>query len=223
MTLDTPAITQLPVEGGGTVTPYRIFCVGQNYVDHAKEMGGDPTKEDPLFFMKPAASAVLSGAQIPYPSATRDLHYEAELAVVLGQGGSHIPEADATDLIWGWMAANDLTRRDLQSQARETRRPWDLAKGFDRSAVFGTISRTPPASDAQITCHVDGELRQSARLDQMIWDLGPIIARLSRYFDLQPGDVVLTGTPAGVGPLMPGQTCTVAIDGLQSCEVSIDA
>lgn len=221
--VDTPALPQLPVEGGGVITPHRIFCIGQNYADHAKEMGADPSKEEPLFFMKPASAAVPSGAQIPFPPATQDLHYEAELAVVLGQGGTDIDAAHAQDLVWGWMCANDLTRRDLQSQARAAGRPWDLAKGFDRSAIFGEISRQAPAPTARITCHVDGALRQDSCLDQMIWDVGAVIARLSRLFTLAPGDVILTGTPAGVGALHPGQSCTVAIDGLAPCTLSIGA
>lgn len=201
----------------------RIFCVGRNYAEHAREMGHDPQAEPPFFFTKPADAVVESGATIPYPPATANLHHEAELVVALGACGAFLPEDAALSLVWGYAAGNDLTRRDLQAEAKAARRPWDMAKGFDRSAVVGAI-RAYPIGDApqgRISCHVDDVLRQEADLADMIWSVAGIIAHLSRLVVLQAGDLIFTGTPAGVGPVAPGQTCTVSIDGLEPAMVSI--
>lgn len=208
-----PVPPSIPVEGGGALTPHRIFCVGQNYADHAREMGVDPDKQEPVFFMKPASAAVLSG-EIPFPPATENLHYEAELAVILGRGGAFVTPDAAEEMIFGYAAANDLTRRDLQAEAKANGRPWDMAKGFDRSAVFGEIRRAAPPNEAAITCTVNGEMRQKSQLGKMIWSVPQIIARLSRLVELQPCDIILTGTPEGVGPLRPGDECSVEIEGL---------
>jgi len=215
-----PAQPSLPTTGAGRFPVRRIFCVGRNYADHAREMGHDPDAEPPFYFTKPADAVVESGAVIAYPPATRDLHHEAELVVAIGTGGHDITETDATSHVWGHACGNDLTRRDLQAAAKAARRPWDMAKGFDASAVVGLI-HPGPIGDAAITCTVDGVVTQTARLSDMIWPVPAIIAHLSRLVTLAPGDLIFTGTPAGVGPLLPGQTCSVAIDGLTPAVVTL--
>ncbi|ESW62558.1 MAG: fumarylacetoacetate hydrolase [Rhodobacter sp. CACIA14H1] len=215
-----PPVT-LPVAGSSDRFPVRrIFCVGRNYAEHSREMGGDPTREAPFFFTKPADAVVESGATIPFPPMTADLHHEAELVVALGAGGRDIAVADAPALIWGHAAGNDLTRRDLQAEAKSARRPWDMSKAFDRSAIVGPL-RPDPLADGAITCTVDGRVTQSARLSDMIWSVPEIIAHLSRYVELKPGDLIFTGTPAGVGPIRSGESCTVSIDGLGDATVTI--
>lgn len=217
-----PEPVTLPVFGSDARFPVRrIFCVGRNYADHGIEMGGDPTKEPPFFFTKPADSVVESGATIPYPPATQDFHYEGELVVALGLGGTDIAEADALAHVWGYAAGNDLTRRDLQAEAKATRRPWDMAKGFDRSAVVGLLHPGQSLPDATLTLTVDGVIRQQTKLSMMIWDVPGIIAFLSRLVTLAPGDLIFTGTPAGVGALTRGQVCTVTVEGLSPATVSI--
>lgn len=216
-----PAPVTLPVDGSTDRFPVRrIFCVGRNYAEHTREMGGDPTREAPFFFTKPADAVVESGATIPYPPMTADLHHEAELVVALGAGGRDVSPADALALVWGHAAGNDLTRRDLQAEAKAARRPWDMAKGFDKSAVIGAL-RHGTLEDAPITCTVDGRETQSARLSDMIWPVADIIAHLSRYVELKAGDLIFTGTPAGVGPIARGQTCTVTVGDLPPATVTV--
>jgi fumarylpyruvate hydrolase len=213
--------TTLPVTGRQERFPVRrIFCVGRNYAEHSREMGGEPEKEAPFFFTKPGDAVVESGSRIPYPMATANLHHEGELVLAIGKAGAMVAEADAPNLIWGHAAGNDLTRRDLQAEAKATRRPWDMAKGFDKSAVVGPI-RPGSLPDASLRCSVNGTTRQEARLSDMIWSPAAIIAALSRLVSLSPGDLIFTGTPAGVGPLNRGDTCKVEIDGLQSATVTI--
>jgi fumarylpyruvate hydrolase len=197
----------------------RIFCVGRNYAEHATEMGNDPA-EAPFFFTKPADAVVESGSRIPYPPATTNLHHEGELVVAIGKSGAMVSEEDAPNLIWGHAAGNDLTRRDLQADAKANRRPWDMAKGFDKSAVVGAV-RPGPLPEATLRCSVNGAMRQQAKLSDMIWTPAAIIAALSRMVSLSPGDLIFTGTPAGVGPLNRGDTCKVEIEGLQSASVTI--
>lgn len=216
-----PAPVTLPVHASQSRFPLRrIFCVGRNYSEHIREMGGDPTREAPFFFTKPADSVVESGCTIPYPPMTDDLHHEAELVVAIGKGGADIALADAPAHIWGHAAGNDLTRRDLQAQAKAARRPWDMAKGFDNSAVVGAL-HPGPLGDGAIICTVGGRVTQSARLSDMIWSVPEIIAELSRYVTLQAGDLIFTGTPAGVGPILRGETCTVTIEGLSPATVTL--
>lgn len=218
-----PAPDQASVAVEGTDLRFavrRIFCVGRNYAEHTREMGGDPQAEPPFFFTKPADALVDSGARIAFPTATSDLHHEAELVVAIGRAGRDVTPDKATSLIWGHAAGNDLTRRDLQAQAKASRRPWDMAKGFDQSAVVGPL-RPGPLGDGAIRCRVDGRLTQDAHLSDMIWPVEAIIAHLSGLVALAPGDLIFTGTPAGVGPLTPGQTCTVEIDGLQPATVTV--
>jgi fumarylpyruvate hydrolase len=215
-----PTVT-LPVTGRPERFPVRrIFCVGRNYAEHIKEMGGDPDAEPPFFFTKPADAVVESGSRIPYPPATANLHHEGELVVAIGKAGAMVTEKDAEAMIWGHAAGNDLTRRDLQAEAKASRRPWDMAKGFDKSAVVGAI-RPGLLPDAKLRCSVNGATRQEAKLSEMVWTPAAIIAALSQMVSLSPGDLIFTGTPAGVGPLNRGDTCKVEIEGLQSASVTI--
>jgi fumarylpyruvate hydrolase len=181
---------------------------------------GNDDKEPPFFFTKPADAVVESGSRIPYPPATNNFHHEGELVLAIGKAGVMVSEADAPAMIWGHAAGNDLTRRDLQAEAKAARRPWDMAKGFDKSAVVGAI-RPGQLPDAALRCTVNGAMRQEARLSDMIWSPAAIIAALSQMVSLSPGDLIFTGTPAGVGPLNRGDTCKVEIDGLQSATVTI--
>ena len=221
--LPPPAVPSVAVAGSADrFAVRRIFCVGRNYAEHAREMGHDPYAEPPFYFTKPADAVVTSGTTIAYPPATQDFQHEAELVVALAYGGHDINADDALALVWGYAAGNDLTRRDLQAEAKAARRPWDMSKGFDNSAVVGAL-RPGPLADAEIRCLVDGSLRQKARLSDMIWHVPAIVAHLSRLVTLAPGDLIFTGTPAGVGPLLPGQTCVVQIDGLSEATVTIAA
>lgn len=216
--IPAPQVPSLPVHGSTDRFPVRrIFCVGRNYADHTREMGHDPDREPPFFFTKPADALLTDGAPLPYPPATGDLHFEAELVVALGAGASDVAAADAQRLIWGHAAGNDMTRRDLQAEAKRTGRPWDMAKGFDASAPCGPVypvDQTGPMDKGRITLEVDGQIRQDACLSQMIWPVAQIIAHLSRLVRLAPGDLIFTGTPAGVGSVQRGQTMTVRIEGL---------
>ena len=203
----------------------RIFCVGRNYAEHAREMGHDD-REPPFFFTKPADALVAHGATIPYPTGTADLHYEAELVVAIGTGGHDIAEDRALAHVLGYACGNDLTRRDLQLQAKKAGRPWDMAKGFDRSAVIGPIHSVdslghPAAGPIRLT--LNGNLRQQGDLADMIWSVPEIIAILSRLVDLAPGDLIMTGTPAGVGAMVAGDTAVVSIAGLPDLAVTIGA
>ncbi|MEO0324337.1 MAG: fumarylacetoacetate hydrolase family protein [Myxococcota bacterium] len=198
----------------------RIFCVGRNYAAHAREMGSDPDREPPFFFMKPA-DAVLDagpddGAEVRYPPQTKELHHEVELAVALARGGRDIPPETALDHVFGYATALDLTRRDLQREAKAAGRPWDFAKGFDQSAPISPLRPVGAVGHAsgQIWCRVDGEVRQDATLADMIWPVADVLAFASRSVELAPGDLFLTGTPAGVGPLFRGSRVEAGITGL---------
>lgn len=219
-----PAPVLLPIAGSDAMFPVRrIFCVGRNYAEHAREMGNDPDKEPPFFFTKPADAAIQSGQTIPFPVSTENLHHEAELVVAIGKVGHDIAVADHTKHIWGYAAGNDLTRRDLQADAKAARRPWDMAKGFDHSAVIGALhsaSGTGLMTKGRIACSVDGDIRQDSDLAEMIWPTADVIAFLSRLITLQPGDLIMTGTPAGVGKIMPGQSCSVTVQGLSPAKVT---
>lgn len=205
--------TTIPISGTDDRLPVRrIYCVGQNYADHAREMGSDPTRAAPFFFSKPADAVVESGSLIAFPSQTDNLHHEVELVIALGGGGSNIDVADASELIFGYAVGLDLTRRDLQAVAKAAGRPWDLAKGFDQSAPVGAIRRGVPPVSGTIELTIGDEVRQHGDLSEMIWSVDEIIATLSKFVMLQAGDLIYTGTPAGVGPIRPGETvrCSVA-------------
>jgi fumarylpyruvate hydrolase len=215
----------VPVRGSATPFPVRrIFCVGRNYADHAREMGSDPNREPPFFFSKPQDAIVPLGGEVPYPLATRNLHHEVELVVALGLGGHHIARERALDHVWGFAAGIDLTRRDLQTEARNTGRPWDMSKGFDASAPIGAL--TPigdcgPMDKGAISLTVNGAPRQSGDLADMIWPVPDVIAFLSTLMVLQPGDLIYTGTPAGVGAVVEGDELRAEIDGLDPLVVTI--
>jgi fumarylpyruvate hydrolase len=194
----------------------RIYCVGRNYAAHAREMGADPTREAPFFFTKPADAVVASGAEIPYPSATRDLHHEVELVIAIGGTGEGVSPAQAHDLVWGWAVGVDLTRRDLQNAAKPKGHPWDSGKSFDRSAPLGPITPKSrlPRPEGRIRLSIDGDLRQDGRLSDMIWNPYEIVAEASKLWRLAPGDLIFTGTPEGVGPIGRSQRVQAEIDGL---------
>ena len=211
--------------GGGAAYPVRhIYCVGRNYAEHAREMGTDPEREPPFFFMKGADSIVSSGAQIKYPSRTQDLHHEVELVVAIGASGTDISVSDASDAIFGYAVGVDLTRRDLQQSMKEKGRPWEIGKSFAQAAPVGEIQ---PAwnighpREGKISLSVNGEVRQEADIKDMIWGVDEVIAELSTYYKLEPGDLVFTGTPAGVSALVRGDKVVCAIDGLEALEFSI--
>ncbi|WP_420324840.1 fumarylacetoacetate hydrolase family protein [Mameliella sp.] len=213
------------VEGSAARFPVRrIFCVGRNYAAHVREMGKDPDRDPPFFFTKHAGALVENGATVPYPPETEDLHHEAELVVAIGTGGRDIAEADALSHVWGYAVGNDLTRRDLQAVAKKQGRPWDWAKDFDASAVVGPVH--PVASVGHpdkgfIRLKVNGETRQDGDLAEMIWTVPEVISILSQSMKLEPGDLIMTGTPAGVGALVPGDTCGIEIEGLGRVEFAI--
>lgn len=195
---------------------HRIYCVGRNYAAHAREMGNDPNREPPFFFTKPASALVPNGATIPYPMRTANLHHEIELVVAIHKPGREIPASRALEHVFGYAVGNDLTRRDLQFEARDKGRPWDTAKGFDRAAPITAIH---PVTDGahpghgRIWLSVNGELRQQGDVSDMIWSVPEIIAELSMLFELAAGDLVFTGTPAGVGPVRPGDRIDGSVDG----------
>ena len=215
------------VEVAGTEDRFpvrRIFCVGRNYAAHAREMGKDPDRDPPFFFTKPADAVVDSGEVVAYPPGTDNFHFEAELVVAIGTGGRNIAEADSLSHVWGYAVGNDLTRRDLQLEAREKGRPWDWGKAFDRSAVIGPVHPVRevghPATGA-IRLTVNGDVKQDGDLAELIWSVPEIVSILSHSISLVPGDLIMTGTPAGVGALIEGDRCVVSIDGLGEIETVI--
>jgi len=223
--LPAPPIPSVAVAGGtGQFGVGRIFCVGQNYASHAREMGSDPAREPPFFFMKPAAALLADGAALPFPPRTRNLHHEVELVVAIGRGGLNLSADAALGHVYGYAIGNDFTRRDLQSAARERGRPWDTAKGFDHSAAVGAIhpaARIGHPRRGAIWLSVNGVERQRADLADMIWGVAGILAELSTLFRLEVGDLVYTGTPAGVGALQPGDSVVAGIEGLGTLTTTI--
>ena len=201
----------------------RIFCVGQNYAEHAREMGSDSDRNPPFFFMKPADAIVASGATLRFPTRTGNLHHEVELVVALGAGGTQLPLEQAPAMIFGWGVGIDLTRRDLQTEAKKLGRPWDMAKGFDHSAPLGLLTVGAPPSAGRMELSVDGEMRQSGDIADMIWSVSEIISILSTYVALAAGDLIFTGTPAGVGPILPGQAVKGTLSGAEPVQVMFDA
>lgn len=218
----------LPTSDGETFPIRRIYCIGRNYADHAREMGSDPQAEPPFFFLKPADAVVPVPAgtvgSVAYPPLTAELHHELELVVALRSGGRDIAEATALDHIWGYAAGLDMTRRDLQAQCKAARRPWEIAKAFDASAPIGSL--VPAAAFGQpdvgaLELTVDGAVRQHGDLADMIWSVAALIAELSRGSALAAGDLIMTGTPAGVGPVVRGDRLRGTIRGLPALEVAI--
>jgi fumarylpyruvate hydrolase len=204
---------------------HRIYCVGRNYAAHAREMGKDPEREPPFFFAKPADAVVANGTLLPYPTRTADLHHEIELVVAIGTGGANIDPARALEHVFGYAVGLDLTRRDLQAEAKDKGRPWDTGKGFDRSAPISAIKPSKDGSldNAKIWLKVNDTLRQQGMLADMIWSVPEIIAELSTLFELAPGDLIFTGTPAGVAAIQPGDRLEGGVDGLETLKISMDA
>ncbi|MBE7220817.1 MAG: fumarylacetoacetate hydrolase family protein [Caulobacteraceae bacterium] len=202
-----PRQSAVPVSGGGLFPVRRIFCVGRNYAEHAREMGHDPSREAPFFFTKPADALLTGGGDMPYPSATADLHFELELVVALGRGGADIAEGDAPGHVWGYAVGLDMTRRDMQGVAKKAGRPWDMSKGFDLSAPIADLvpaEKAGPMASAALELRVNGAVRQSSDVSRMIWSVAETIAYLSGLVRLEPGDLVFTGTPEGVGAVKRG-------------------
>jgi fumarylpyruvate hydrolase len=219
-----PPQPTVAVAGSDKVFPVRrIWCVGRNYIEHIREMGQDE-RLPPFYFAKPADAIVPDGATVPYPSLTKDLHHEVELVVALKSGGRNIPVAKANDSIWGYGVGIDLTRRDLQIASRDLKRPWEIGKAFDHSAPCGPLK---PASEighptkGKITLKCNGKLRQDGDLNQLIWNVPEIISNLSEMVELVAGDIIMTGTPAGVGPVVAGDRLAGDIEGVGTISVTI--
>lgn len=227
MSLFLPQAPILAATSDGNEFPVRrVFCIGRNYAAHAREMGRDPDREPPFFFTKWAETVVPSGTTIAYPSETANFHYEAELVVAIGQGGRNIASADAERHIYGYATGLDMTRRDLQLEAREKGRPWDTGKNVEQSSPLGLIH---PATEVghlslgRIELTVNGTVEQKADLADLIWSVPDVIAYVSRFYRLEPGDLIYTGTPAGVGAVIEGDQITVSVAGLSDCVVTIGA
>jgi len=219
-----PLVPAVPVAGGGSFPVRRIFCVGRNYAEHVREMGGDPTREVPFFFTKPADAVLTGGADMPYPPQTSDLHHEMELVAAIGSGGAHIKPGEALGHVYGYAAGLDMTRRDLQSEAKKAGRPWDMSKGFDFSAPIGEIvpaSRIGHPARGSIELKVDGKTRQSSDLNRMIWNVAETVAYLSGLVRLAPGDLIFTGTPEGVAAVGRGDLLEGIVEGIGSVSTRI--
>jgi fumarylpyruvate hydrolase len=220
-----PEPVSLPVAGTDRRFPVRrIYCVGRNYAEHIREMGGDEARDPPVFFQKPADSIVEDGGTVPYPPMTSDLHYELELVVALKGGGFNIPAARALDQVYGYGIGIDMTRRDRQRDMGKSGLPWEIGKSFDHSCPCGPVhpaEKTGHVQSGAIRLTLDGAVKQDSDVGLMIWKVPEIIANLSTYFELFPGDVILTGTPHGVGPVEPGSQLVGSIEGLGSLTVRI--
>lgn len=222
--IHAPPPVLLPMQAGGLHFPVRrIYCVGRNYLEHIREMGGDE-RDPPFFFQKPADAIVQDGAELPYPAFTHDFQHEVELVLAIGQGGSNIAQDQAARHVIGLGVGIDLTRRDVQVAARKSGRPWEIGKSFDQSAPCSALlafdgDRLPSAG--RIELRVNGELRQSGDLAQMIWSGAEIVCKLSEQYRLEPGDLIYTGTPSGIGPLRPGDRVQAQIEGIASLSLQI--
>ncbi|WP_426173713.1 fumarylacetoacetate hydrolase family protein [Massilia sp. TWR1-2-2] len=223
--ISPPATPSIAVAGSSARFPIRrLFCVGRNYAAHAREMGNDPNREPPFFFMKPADAVVDAQGTLPYPPATNDLHHEVEMVVALGAGGANIAPADALSTVWGYGVGLDLTLRDIQAVAKDLRRPWDFSKGFDASApcsALHPVSEVGHPAGARIWLEVNGAVVQQGTLDELIWPVADIISHISRFVTLAPGDLIFSGTPAGVGALQPGDRVRGGVDGVATFECAI--
>lgn len=223
--IPAPPAPVLPVADSGALFPVRrIYCVGRNYADHAREMGGNPDREPPFFFGKPSDAVVPGGGDIAYPPLTSNLHHEVELVVALGSGGRDIPVEKALACVYGYAVGIDLTRRDLQAALKEKGQPWEMAKGFDHAAVCGPLRpvAAPPQRGA-VQLWVNDAPRQHGDLAEMIWSIPEIIADLSRWVELRPGDLIFSGTPEGVGPVVPGDLLRASVAGVGELVVRIAA
>ncbi|MCO6419360.1 fumarylacetoacetate hydrolase family protein [Siccirubricoccus sp. KC 17139] len=212
-----PVIAALPIKGSSQMFPVRrIFCVGRNYAEHAIEMGSDPTREPPFYFTKPADALVVNDADMPYPPMSKSLHHEMELVVAIGSAGANISVADALGHVWGYCAGLDMTRRDLQNEAKKTGRPWDMGKGFDHSAPMGALvpAKGIDPSKGRIELKVNGKVVQTSDLSKLIWSVPEVISNLSHLVRLAPGDLIMTGTPEGVGPVVKGDVLEGFVEGV---------
>lgn len=225
LAIAAPALTTLPIRGRSERFPVnRVFCVGRNYADHAREMGHDPQREPPFFFMKPSSAVTGDGAAFAYPPLSNEVHHEVELVVALGAGGSDVAAADANALIYGYAVGLDMTRRDLQGEAKKLGRPWETGKAFDGSAPCSEIVPAaecghPRAGAVQLA--VNGQSRQQGDIADLIWSIPETIACLSTLFTLQPGDLIFTGTPSGVGPVARGDQLSAAVDGIGELRIVV--
>ncbi len=219
-----PPLVSLPAPPGKPFPVRRIFCVGLNYKDHTKEMGGDPETDPPFFFMKPAGAILQNRETMPYPPGTNDLQHEVELVVAMNMGGRNIPPQTANDMVFGYAVGLDMTKRDVQTELKKKGRPWEMAKAFDLSAPCSAIAlkaRTGAIAKGKIECRVNGQLRQSGDLNGMIWGVPQIIHYLSQLVEVCPGDLIFTGTPAGVGPIVTGDKIEATIAGLAPLSIEI--
>ncbi|MDH5453348.1 MAG: fumarylacetoacetate hydrolase family protein [Paracoccaceae bacterium] len=214
--IPTPPVADIPVAGGGRFPVRRVYCIGRNYAAHAIEMGHDPDREPPFFFQKNPDNLDASG-DFPYPEKTSDVHHEVELLVALKSGGTNIPVANALDHVWGYGLSLDMTRRDLQGEAKKLGRPWEIGKAFERSGPVGPlhpVSEVGHLDQGRIELKVNGTVKQEGDLNQMIWKVPEMISYLSDYFELAAGDVIMSGTPSGVGPIRRGDKMEASVEGL---------
>lgn len=221
--IPAPQTPSIPVSGGGAFPVRRVYCIGRNYAAHAIEMGHDPNREPPFFFQKNPNNLDPSG-EFPYPPHSSDVHHEVELVVALKSGGTNIPVGEALNHVWGYAVSLDMTRRDLQGEAKKLGRPWEIGKAFERSGPVGPlfpVSRVGHPDKGRIELKVNGALRQEGDLNQMIWKVPEMISYLSEYFELQAGDVIMSGTPSGVGAVVRGDTMEAMIEGVGSLVVKV--
>ncbi len=221
--IPVPPTVSVPVAKGGNFPVRRVYCIGRNYAAHAVEMGHDPDREPPFFFQKNPDDLNITG-EFPYPAKSSDVHYEAEVAVFLKSGGTNIPLETALDHVYGYALSLDMTRRDLQGVAKKMGRPWEIGKAFDASAPVGpihTVEEVGHLDSGALTLHVNGELKQEGDLNQMIWKVPEMISYLSDYYVLAPGDVILSGTPSGVGPIEKGDVMEVKVEKLGAMTIPV--
>lgn len=221
--IPVPPTVAIPVAGGGAFPVRRVYCIGRNYAAHAVEMGHDPDREPPFFFQKNPDDLNTTG-EFPYPPRSNDVHHEAEVAVFLKSGGTDIALKDALDHVYGYALSLDMTRRDLQGVAKKMGRPWEIGKAFAASAPVGPIHKVEEVghlSEGKLVLKVNGEVKQEGDLNQMIWKVPEMISYLSEYYTLAPGDVILSGTPAGVGPVSKGDEMTISVEGLGEMTVKV--
>ncbi|WP_372840359.1 fumarylacetoacetate hydrolase family protein [Phaeovulum sp.] len=221
--IPAPQVHTIPTSDGGGFPVRRVYCIGRNFAAHAVEMGHDPNREPPFFFQKNPNNMDASG-EFPYPPHTNDVHHEVELLVALKSGGTNIAVADALNHVWGYGVTLDMTRRDLQGEAKKMGRPWEIGKAFERSGPVGPISpvsKVGHPSEGRVVLKVNGEIRQEGDLNQMIWKVPEMISYLSEYFELQPGDVIMAGTPSGVNSVVKGDVMEATIDGVGTLVVKV--
>ena len=222
--IPAPPQVTVPVDGGDPFPVRRIYCVGRNYAAHAREMGHDPDREPPFFFMKPADAILPNRSTMPYPPMTKDLHHEIEMVVAIAEGGVNISENKALNHVFGYGVGLDMTRRDVQGEAKKLGRPWDFGKGFDASAPCARLSpasKVGHISKGAIWLKVNGEVRQKSDIDMLIWSVPECIAFVSKYMRLEPGDLIYSGTPEGVAAVKKGDKLVGHVDGLEDLEVTI--